>query len=62
MLKSSRDIKRRLEAEGWQLVRIKGSHHQFKRGEVTITLPHPRKDLPIGLVISVYKMAGWKRD
>ena len=31
MLTNSRDIKRRLEAEGWVLVRIKGSHHQFKR-------------------------------
>ncbi len=30
MLTSSRDIIRRLEKEGWALVRVTGSHHVFK--------------------------------
>lgn len=61
MLTNSRDIKRRLEAEGWVLVRVKGSHHQFKSAgsRQRITLPHPKKDLQIGLVKSIYKVAGW---
>jgi hypothetical protein len=30
MLTNSRDIKRRLEQEGWVIDRITGSHHVFK--------------------------------
>jgi predicted RNA binding protein YcfA (HicA-like mRNA interferase family) len=61
MLTNSRNILCRLEAEGWVLVRIRGSHHVFrhpKTGKV-IVLPHPRKDLGIGLVRAIYKEAGW---
>jgi predicted RNA binding protein YcfA (HicA-like mRNA interferase family) len=61
MLTNSRDILRRLEAAGWVLVRTRGSHHVLrhpKTGKV-IVLPHPRKDLGIGLVRAIYKEAGW---
>jgi predicted RNA binding protein YcfA (HicA-like mRNA interferase family) len=64
MLTSSRDIIRRLEREGWTLVRITGSHHVFKNllsGE-TLVVPHPKKDLGKGLVRAIYKAAGWKPD
>lgn len=51
-----------VEADGWYLVAIRGSHHQFKHptkpGRVTIT--HPRKNLPIGTVHSIKKQAGLK--
>ena len=52
MLTNSREIVRRLEREGWTLVRITGSHHVFKNpisGE-TLVVPHPKKDLGKGLV------------
>jgi predicted RNA binding protein YcfA (HicA-like mRNA interferase family) len=64
MLTNSRDIKRRLEQDGWQLERIAGSHHVFKHPSKrdTIVLPHPRKDLGLGLVRAIYKQAGWPRD
>jgi predicted RNA binding protein YcfA (HicA-like mRNA interferase family) len=47
MLTNSRDIKRRLEQEGWILERIAGSHHVFKHPQTraTVVLPHPKKDL-----------------
>jgi predicted RNA binding protein YcfA (HicA-like mRNA interferase family) len=64
MLKNSRDIKRRLEHEGWLLERVKGSHHVFRNpasGEI-IVLPHPKKDLGTGLVRAIYKAAGWTFD
>jgi predicted RNA binding protein YcfA (HicA-like mRNA interferase family) len=64
MLTNSRDIIRRLESEGWLHVRTKGSHSQF-RHPVTgamITVPHPKKDLPIGTVRAIYKAAGWPKD
>jgi predicted RNA binding protein YcfA (HicA-like mRNA interferase family) len=61
---NSRDIKSRLEAEGWVLVRVKGSHHQFRHPGTgkTLTIPHPKKDIPIGTVRDIYRSAGWKKD
>lgn len=64
MLRSSRDIKKRLELEGWVLDRVSGSHHIFhnpKTGAI-ISLPHPKKDLGPGLVRTIYKAAGWPKD
>ena len=64
MLVSSRDIKRRLERDGWVLDRTRGSHHVFRNprtGEIVV-LPHPKKDLGIGLVRAIYKQAGWRPD
>ena len=64
MLTNSRDIIRRLEREGWRLVRVTGSHHVFKStisGE-TVVIPHPKKDLGKGLARAIYKGAGWKPD
>jgi predicted RNA binding protein YcfA (HicA-like mRNA interferase family) len=64
MLTSSRDIRRRLEEDGWLLERVAGSHHVFKHParRDTIVLPHPKKDLGPGLVRAIYKQAGWPRD
>ncbi|WP_426436169.1 type II toxin-antitoxin system HicA family toxin [Bradyrhizobium genosp. P] len=64
MLTGSRDIIRRLEREGWTLVRVSGSHHVFKKpssGE-TLVVPHPKKDLGKGLVRAIYEGAGWQPD
>jgi predicted RNA binding protein YcfA (HicA-like mRNA interferase family) len=59
---SSREIVRRLVADGWVLVRVKGDHHQFKHptNPGLVTVPHPKKDLPIGTLRSIYRQAGWK--
>jgi predicted RNA binding protein YcfA (HicA-like mRNA interferase family) len=64
MLTNSRDIKRRLEQEGWILDRVTGSHHVFKHPLIrqTVVLPHPKKDLGRGLVRNIYKRVGWKLD
>lgn len=64
MLTNSRDIKARLEREGWILVRIKGSHHYFGHpasGKMAI-LPHPKKDIALGTVRDIYRAAGWPKD
>nr|WP_269816072.1 type II toxin-antitoxin system HicA family toxin [Halomonas sp. G15] len=49
-----------LEADGWTLDRIKGSHHHFRHPTKngTITVPHPKKDLKKGLVQGIRKQAG----
>ncbi len=49
-----------LKADGWVLVHTVGSHHQFKhpRKAGKVTVPHPKKDLPVGTVKSIRKQAG----
>ena len=61
---SSADIISKLKANGWLLVHTKGSHHQYKHpvklGRVTV--PHPRKDIPLATLRSIFRQAGldWK--
>lgn len=54
-LTNSRDVIARLKAEGWLLDRVQGSHHQFKKlgVPIVVTVPHPKKDLALGLVKSI---------
>jgi predicted RNA binding protein YcfA (HicA-like mRNA interferase family) len=59
MLRRSRDIVRRLEAEGFKLVSIKGSHHKFRKGPITVIVPHPKKELPLGTARGIARQAGW---
>lgn len=56
---NSRKIIKKLEKDGFDLVKVVGSHHKFKKGPLTVTVPHPKKDLPLGTVRSIYKQAGW---
>ncbi|MBE7530077.1 MAG: type II toxin-antitoxin system HicA family toxin [Ardenticatenaceae bacterium] len=50
----------RLYADGWKLVHIRGSHHQFKHptkpGRVTVT--HPKRDIPTSTLCNIFKQAG----
>ncbi|MEW6444683.1 MAG: type II toxin-antitoxin system HicA family toxin [Pseudomonadota bacterium] len=57
----SADIIRRLKAEGWECVHVVGSHQQFRHPDRPgkVTVPHPRKDLPIATLRSIFKQAGW---
>ncbi|WP_083235780.1 type II toxin-antitoxin system HicA family toxin [Halomonas caseinilytica] len=59
---NSRDLIKELEADGWQLDRIRGSHHIFKHPSKpgTIPVPHPKKDVPPGTANSIRKNAGLK--
>jgi predicted RNA binding protein YcfA (HicA-like mRNA interferase family) len=56
----SRDVLRVLKSDGWEEVAQKGSHvqlkHPSKPGRVTV--PHPKRDLPIGTLKSIEKQAG----
>lgn len=59
-----RDVIKLITADGWYLVRIKGSHRQFKHtsksGRVTIA-GHPGDDLAPGTLNSVLKQAQLKK-
>lgn len=59
---NSRKLIRMLRDSGWKFDRVKGDHHTFKHPDKVelITVTHPRKDLPVGQVRSIYRIAGWK--
>jgi predicted RNA binding protein YcfA (HicA-like mRNA interferase family) len=52
-----------LRADGWQHIRTRGSHRQFKHptkpGLVTVS-GHPNVDIPKGTFNSLLKQAGLK--
>jgi predicted RNA binding protein YcfA (HicA-like mRNA interferase family) len=56
----SADLIRELQAAGWLLDRVRGSHHVFKHAEQPghIVVPHTKKDLGPGLVKAIRKQAG----
>lgn len=58
-----KEVIERIEQDGWQIVRTKGSHRQFhhpvKTGTVTIA-GKASLDLPSGTLNSILKQAGLK--
>jgi predicted RNA binding protein YcfA (HicA-like mRNA interferase family) len=59
MERDSRKIIQRLTHEGFELVAIRGSHHKYRKGDTTVIVPHPKKDLPLGTARAIAKQAGW---
>lgn len=58
-----RDLIRLVEQNGWYLVRMKGSHRQYRHPEKpgTVTIAgKPSLDVPAGTANSVLKQAGLK--
>lgn len=57
---SSREIIKILEDDGWYLDSTRGDHHQFKHtiksGKVTV--PHPKKSIPLKTAKSIFGQAG----
>jgi len=58
---NSSELIKKLKADGWYLVNVKGSHHQFKHEskEGKVTIKHPAKDIPLGTLRSIFRQAGW---
>ena len=59
MERDSKKIVKRLKDEGFELISIAGSHHKFRKGIITVIVPHPKKDLPTGTARAIAKQAGW---
>lgn len=59
MIRNSRELIRLIERDGWVQVAVRGSHRQFKHPEKPgrVTIPHPRRDLPVGTARSIYRQA-----
>ena len=58
--RNSKAIVKRLLADGFELIAVKGSHHKFRKGALTVIVPHPKRDLPLGTARSIARMAGWE--
>jgi len=56
----SADLIRELRAAGWVLDRVRGLHHVFthRSRPGIVVVPHPKKDLGMGLVAAIRKQAG----
>jgi predicted RNA binding protein YcfA (HicA-like mRNA interferase family) len=59
---NSCDVIRALKADGWHEVAQRGSHVQFKHAAKPgrVTVPHPKRDLAIGLIKSIERQSGLK--
>jgi predicted RNA binding protein YcfA (HicA-like mRNA interferase family) len=59
---SSKEIIKKLKADGWYQVGSQGDHRQFahpvKPGKVTV--PHPVKDMKLGTLRSIERQSGIK--
>jgi len=58
----SAEVIKLLEADGWRLRSVRGSHHVFQHSTKPghLSVPHPKKDLGPGLVHKLLKQAGLK--
>jgi predicted RNA binding protein YcfA (HicA-like mRNA interferase family) len=61
---SSKEVIAILLENDWYLERVKGSHHQYKHKNKNgkVTVPHPKKDLPLGTLKSIERQSGLKFD
>ncbi|WP_342723465.1 type II toxin-antitoxin system HicA family toxin [Bradyrhizobium sp. B097] len=61
-MKTSWDFIKALKDDGWFQVDQDGSHVQFKHAtkKGRVTVPHPKKDIPIGTLKSIEKQSGLK--
>ena len=62
VLVDSRDVIKALEADGWFQVAQRGSHRQFKHAvrPGRVTVPHPKRDMPVGTLKAIERQSGLK--
>ncbi len=60
---NSRKIIKEIKKKGWVHIRTTGDHWHFHHPEQEagiVTVPHPKKDIPIGTLKSIEKQANMK--
>lgn len=58
---NGKQVIKTLQAAGWTLARINGSHHMLKKGNLTVPVPvHGTQDLKIGLLKKIEQQTGVK--
>jgi predicted RNA binding protein YcfA (HicA-like mRNA interferase family) len=51
-----------LVGKGFQEVSQKGSHKKFRRGNLRVVVPSPRKEIPIGTFYSILRQSGLSKS
>jgi predicted RNA binding protein YcfA (HicA-like mRNA interferase family) len=54
---------KQLKADGFVEISVRSGHHKL-RDELTgcaVIVPHPKKELPMGTVQSIFRQAGWRK-
>ena len=58
---NGKDIIKKLQAQGWELVRINGSHHVLAKDGKAVPVPvHGTRDVGAGLLASIARQTGVK--
>ena len=55
-----KDLLKLLQQNGWEVKRIKGSHHIMQKGNKTEVIPIHGGDVPSGLLNAILKRTGLK--
>lgn len=55
-----KELVKLLKKDGWEVVRVKGSHHVMKKGDQVEVIPVHNTDIPIGLANKILKRTGLK--
>jgi predicted RNA binding protein YcfA (HicA-like mRNA interferase family) len=55
-----RELIKQLEAQGWIVDRVHGSHHILKKGNETVSIPVHNSDMKPGLLNNILKKTGLK--
>ena len=58
---NGKEIISKLKADGWELVRINGSHHIMAKGSSAVPVPvHGTRDVGPGLLAAITRQTGVK--
>lgn len=52
---NGKELVKKLQADGWKIDRIRGSHYVMKKGKKTEIIPVHNKDIPPGLLKTIIK-------
>ena len=58
---NANEVIRRLKADGWQLVRVRGSHHLMEKNGKVVPVPvHGSREIGKGLIAEIERQTGVK--
>ena len=59
---SGKDLVKKLLNDGWELDRVKGSHHILRKNSICLSVPvHKNEDLKPGILNFLWKKAGYRK-
>lgn len=61
-LYSSKAIVNVLLRHGFIFISQKGSHKKFRKGERTVIVPDPKKEIPLGMFASILRQSGLSKE